>query len=247
VYWERLFESASSTLLDGRALIIGGRLYANGTWGYTLGTWDVYVNGAVITSTSTVFVCYRQAVRRADGSVVCLGSNEAGTRGAQMRDAVSGAWRLVATSSIADALEGYCLLPLEDGGVLVVGGLNRTFGAYANGVYGSDVGLSTWTTRGALPYALARMGCARTSDGVLLVAGGENDLGLLAGVLASLDEGRSWCTLSSPRTVFNYPGIAIARGQVVVVGSGYDTPLVATESTFAAAAADAGCRRSQRM
>ena len=102
----------------------------------------------------------------ANGDVLLV--NNVG-RQAAIRDAGSGAWRIV--TGLPAVRTGFGFVALEDGSALAVGGLNGD-GVSFSSVYRFDPVATAWRKIGLLEWARSYPGVALLPDGRVLVAGG---------------------------------------------------------------------------
>ena len=102
----------------------------------------------------------------ANGDVLLVNG---GGRRAVIRDAGSGAWRIV--PGLPAVRTGFGLVALEDGSALAVGGVNAD-GVSFSSVYRFDPVATAWRKIGLLEWARSYPGVALLPDGRILVAGG---------------------------------------------------------------------------
>jgi hypothetical protein len=181
-----------ATLEDGRALILGG----SGVGGRELRSSEIY---DPITSTWTragslpLEVSATHVIGLADGGALALGydgTDSEPARTAYVFDPASGDWRRV---DWAPNPYGFELLPIADGGALIVGGTNGGEleggdGSVTDWVNRFDASTGRWTAQA--PISTPRIGsqAAAFPDGRVLVAGGASRDDGISGELVSSAE-----------------------------------------------------------
>jgi len=188
------------------------------------------------------------AVALNDGRAVVVGSDNVCTPGgawdesaaAEVLNPAAGTWS--ATGSLSAPRDGFVALTLDDGRVLVTGGM--TSAEPAEGVFGAysstklyDPGTGTWSATGLMEVARYAPAAALLHDGTVLVAGGTYIDSSTQRDLASAEiydpESGSWSRtgdLAAARS--GAQAVTLADGRVLLVGgSGPDSG----DQTFATA------------
>jgi len=174
------------------------------------------------------------AARLADGRVLVVGSDNVCTPGgawdesmaAEVFDPGAGTWN--ATGSLNAPRDGFVAVTLDDGRVLVTGGM--TPGAPAEGVFGAysstklyDPRTGTWLAKGLLNVARFAPAGALLADGTVLVVGGtyldsSTTRALASAELFDPDSG-SWSRTGDLRAARGGAhAVTLADGRVLVVG-----------------------------
>jgi hypothetical protein len=169
-------DSHTATLLFNRKVLVAG---GSGSEGATLasaelydtaaGTWSITgsLNGARLFHTATLLP---------DGKVLVAGGwyctpNCTALASAELYNPATGTW--TPTGSLNDAREGHTATPLDDGRVLVAGGLGSNGPLASAELY--DPATGAWTATGSLNDARRAHSATMLGNGLLLVAGGYDD------------------------------------------------------------------------
>lgn len=233
----RRFHTATR-LLDGTVLVSGGLLGSGGPDSRSLATVELYDPGSGVWRPTGSLLTPRDhhtATLMADGRVLVVGGAEAaaGARGngeysgrllasAELYDPATGTW--TATGSLRTARESHFAMLLEDGRVLVVGGLTVERGKFTERLAAElyDPIAGTWTVAG-LP-GLTRIDTATLlGNGTVLMTGGDSGLG--AGSSAELYDpsAGAWTPTASMHTARSHStATLLSDGQVLVTGGQSD-------------------------
>jgi serpin B len=169
-----------------------------------------------------------------DGLVLVVGSDNICTPGgaweesaaAEVFDPAAGAWS--ATGSLNAPRDGFVAVTLEDGRVLVTGGM--TSGDPAEGAFGAyssaklyDPGTGAWSATGLMEVARYAPAAAPLPDGTVLVAGGTYLDSVTDRTLVSAEiydpETAAWSRTGDLGAARSGAGaVALADGRVLVVG-----------------------------
>jgi hypothetical protein len=168
----------ASVLGDGRVLVSGGRFF-NGNFYEYLSSAEIYnpeTESWTITGSMSITRHYHTSTLLQDGRVLVAGGYYRDFNGnfyhlnsAEIYDPQTGQWSL--TGSMAATRGGHTATLLEDGRVMVAGGVNSAYLASAE-IFDPQTG--TWSTTGSSNVARAGHTATMLPDGLVLVASGSS-------------------------------------------------------------------------
>ena len=177
----RLTAFTATLLPDGKVLVVGG--FAGGAT--TLSSAEVY-DPATGTWSATgslpTKLCGHTATLLPNGKVLVAGGSTDSNLGpatpaAELYDPATGTWS--PTSNLIAARQSHSATLLQNGNVLVVGGVGP--GGYLSSAELYDPVAGTWSATGNLPIAVGNgQTVTLLSSGQVLVAGGQNATGYLS-------------------------------------------------------------------
>ncbi|MFM0142886.1 kelch repeat-containing protein [Paraburkholderia sp. RL18-085-BIA-A] len=211
------FLHTSTTLQDGRVLVVGGA----GASGSGVTSVEIFDTQWSIAAPTTVAHVSHTATLLKDGRVLVVGGNNGSsttTAVAELYNPGTGTWTQVASLNTARAAHTATLL--ADGRVLVAGGENNTTGKLASAeVY--DPIANTWTAVPDMSQDRAFHTASLLADGTVLVAGGSSGASGFPTNQVELFNPQTMSWQPMPPMVTrrdSHTATVMQNGQVVVVG-----------------------------
>lgn len=230
----RVYAFATTLLKDGRVLIAGGSDGINtGVVGQNTAEIFDPING-LFTATSVMSDIYvgRSAILLNNGKVLLVGYQDDASLFDPLADAGKGAWYVTAHLRFSQSDAGVTLL--QDGQVLVTGGLNVDSGDFIKSAELYNPATSNWLNVSGLKVGRVDHSATLLQNGKVLLAGGSNSNGILVSAeLYDPASGTSKYTGNLSIGRKGHSATLLRNGNVLIVGgrtgSGDGTPSLSAE------------------